>query len=350
MNAGQGIETVAATILKQRDAKKDYIADTRALAMSERGSLIFKVGSEEKEFAPTENCYRQIGDRVGIPAKYFERMRASAPGLLANNVNHWFQTDSEKRMLRTFQNGSNVARAFLSDRYRPLDNIDIAAHVLPRIEAAGCEIKSTAITDNRLYVQAIIPRLEKKLAKVGDLVQSGVVISNSEIGCGSLWIEHMVYTLRCTNGMIGENVVKRNHVGRSKAGDMDDQDAREYFTDETRKADDRAFWLKVQDMVKFALSAEMFERACARLEKAATVEIENPSEVIEVIGERMAWQENESAAILKHFIKGGSTTQYGLLNAVTRAAEDCESYDRAVELERQGGEILLLKPSDFSAN
>jgi hypothetical protein len=36
--------------------------------------------------------------------------------------------------------------------------------------------------------------------------------------------------------------------------------------------------------------------------------------------------------VLKHLILGGSLTTWGLANAVTRAAQDAESYDRATEL------------------
>jgi hypothetical protein len=39
-----------------------------------------------------------------------------------------------------------------------------------------------------------------------------------------------------------------------------------------------------------------------------------------------------------------------VVNAVTQIAEDVGSYDRAVELERIGGEILGLKASAFSKN
>ena len=350
MHQGQGIESVIQTVLIQTQNKRDYLADTKALSMDERGSLRFSVGGMEKEFTTTDICRRQIGERVGVPAKYFERMRSEAPGLLAQNVNHWFKAQPEKRMLRTWQYGENVARAFLSDRYRPLDNLDISSQILPRLQDAGCEIKSAAVTNSRLYIQAIIPRMEKKLAKVGDIVQSGIVISNSEVGLGSLWMEHMIYTLRCTNGMIGQNVVKQNHVGRSSKGGIDYEQAREYFSDETRKQDDRAFWLKVQDLMRFALSKEMFESACGRLEGAAAVEIDQPSEVIEVMAERLDWQDGEAKAVLNNFIKGGSMTQYGLLNAVTRTAQDMESYDRAIEFERQGGDILLMKPSEFQVN
>ena len=38
------------------------------------------------------------------------------------------------------------------------------------------------------------------------------------------------------------------------------EDAREYFRDETRRADDRAFFLKVQDAVGAMFNAERFNK------------------------------------------------------------------------------------------
>ena len=40
-------------------------------------------------------------------------------------------------------------------------------------------------------------------------------------------------------------------------------------------------------------------------------------------------------------------SQYGLINAVTRTAEDAKSYDRATELEMAGAAVLDLKPTEW---
>jgi pyrroloquinoline quinone (PQQ) biosynthesis protein C len=352
MIAGTEINTLVKNILNEKASKRDYIAETSTLKLTDGGRLVVPLRGRTMELETTDLCLRQIGDRVGIPSKYVERMRVAAPELLARNVNHWFAAQPEKRMVRALTTSltEGKARAFLSERFRPLDNVDIAAHVLPRLSDAQCEVKSAQVTDTRLYIQAVLPKMQATIAKVGDVVQSGVVISNSEVGCGSLWIEHMVYTLRCTNGMIASNVVKRAHVGGKRGGDIDSDEAREYFSDATRQADDRAFWLKVQDLTRHALSQDMFDSVVANLNKTAAVEIAHPTEALEIVAEQFSLRDSESEAILKHYVSGGMNTQYGLLNAVTRTAEDLTNYDRAIELERIGGEIMVMKPSEFSRN
>lgn len=359
MIKGMELSEVAKQILSDRDHKKDYLADTRHLRVGttltgdKKPIIQFRVEGKPVEFSPTRMCMEQIGDRTGIPRKYFDRMAEESPELLAQNVNHWFSAKPERRMLRTLQNGTMAARAFLSDRYRPLDNADIAEKILPRLSDMGLEIKSAAVTEKRLYIQAVSPRMTADVPKVGDQVQAGLIISNSEVGAGSLNMRHLVYTLRCTNGLVAENIVKQNHVGRKGAGgfeDFEEEEAQEMFSDETRRLADAAFWAKVQDLMKHTLSKEKFDAIVSRLGKTAEAELDKPMESVEVLETRFGWTEPEKDSVLNHLIKGGDLTQYGLLNAVTRTAQDLGSYDRAVEFEKMGGEIMLLKPSDLALN
>ncbi|MDQ6772201.1 MAG: hypothetical protein M3024_04315 [Candidatus Dormibacteraeota bacterium] len=44
---------------------------------------------------------------------------------------------------------------------------------------------------------------------------------------------------------------------------------------------------------------------------------------------------------------GGDLARYGALNAVTRAAQDAEDYDRATELEALGGVVLAMDHADW---
>lgn len=371
MIKGMELSEVAKQIMTDRDHKRDYLADTRNIRVGTRTIslenpldpnhkrrvvpvLRFKLEGKDVEFDPTRNCLQQIGGRVQIPSKYADRMMDSAPELFATNVNHWFNSVPERRMLRTLQNGDNIARAFLSDRYRPLDNADIAEKILPRLESMGLQVKSAAVTEQRLYIQAVSETQEFKIPKVGDVVCSGLVVSNSEVGAGSLNVRHLIYTRRCTNGLIAESIVKQNHIGRKGTGGFGDlfdgEEAQEMFSDETRKADDKAFWLKVQDLMKAMFTKEKFDAIVKGLNRTTEVDLDKPLETVELLNTRFGWSETEKDSVLNHLIKGGDMTQYGMLNAVTRTAQDLSSYDRAVEFEKQGGEIMLLSPRDLQLN
>lgn len=357
MKKGMALPELAAQIKRERAEKRDFIAHTNRLQMREDGAIHLEVSGNAYDAVPTQHCLRQIGARVGIPSKYLERLSDGHKELLAQNVNHWFQQQPEKRMLRTLMNGQHIARAFLSDRYRPLDNHDLAEAVLPKLAKAGCEVLSSQITETRLYIQAATPRLQLDLAKFKregrklsevDPVQAGAVISNSEVGCGAIQIEPMLWKLGCFNGMILPMAMRRHHVGRSIFAEL--EEASEFFSDSTRQLDDRAFWAKVIDVVDATFDKDGFETLVKKFGEAQNVRIDNTVDAIEEITDRFQLKEDESKSVLNHLIEGGDTSLFGLINAVTRTSTDVESYDRAVELERVGGDILELPQTLWSKN
>lgn len=372
MKTGRSLQDISAQILADNQAKRDFVADTSALNMAvvtaEEGkqdvAIQFTVKDQQRTYKPTTLCLDQIAGRVGIPSKYADRMRNEAPELLCRNVNHWFKANPEKRMLRTLNHDKNVARAFLSERYRPLDNFDLFAAVLPKLQAAGCEIRSVEITEKRFYIQASTPRITSVIqqnvklgthTQINRTVEAGVIIGNSEVGCGSIFVDPIMYDLVCTNGLILQRTLKRHHVGRRNEGEVfGDENTSELFTDETRKLDDQAFWAKVSDVVNASLDAVKFNASIDRLRQLNKVELASNAtdvpKVIEAVATRFSLVEQEKANLLLHFAQGGDFSAYGLINAVTRTAEDAPSYDRAVELERMGGQIIELNPSDLSLN
>jgi hypothetical protein len=293
----------------------------------------------EFEAAPTRHCLRQICARAGIPAQYADRMIGENAPLLAENINWWWKRTPEKRMLRTLLNGSHVARAFLSERYRPLENCDLAAAILPKLEALNCEVLSCEITETRFYIQAATPKVEAKL--VGDRVRAGIVISNSEVGAGSLALEPLLYYLRCLNGMVMPVAMRRYHIGRRNDPLFELEAAAEYYSDATREMDDRAFWMKVQDVADGVFDKDRFNALVDKFEGATEQKIK-PVEAVEEITERFKFNDTEKDAVLNHLIESGQPNLFGLINAVTRTATDVESYDRSIELQRVGGEILEL--------
>ena len=102
--------------------------------------------------------------------------------------------------------------------------------------------------------QVVNPRLEAEVTP-GDIVQAGVIISNSEVGLGSVSIQPLVYRLVCKNGMVVNDAqTRRNHVGRVN----NTEENILLYSDETLAADDRAFVMKIQDTVRAAVEEARF--------------------------------------------------------------------------------------------
>lgn len=349
MKTGKTLTELAVELERQQETKRDFIADTRQLEIQqpvleeENNGTATPKGwrlrvNGQGFFDMTNNTHRQIAQRVGIPQKYYDRMVNEAPGLLEDNVQHWFENKPERRLVRTLDGN---ARAFLSDRYRTLDNFDLAEAVLPVLqEADGIQIISTEITESRMYIKALFPKLEMEVKK-GDPVQPGIVITNSEVGLGALKVEPLVYRLVCLNGMIAaDHKMSKYHVGRiADGGDA----VAELYRDETLKADDRAFWMKVQDVVRGSLDKVMFEEIVRRMAATTEQSIEgNPVSAVEVVAKKYGLTDGEQSGILRHLIEGADLSQFGVVNAVTRYSQDVVDYDRATDFERLGGTILEL--------
>jgi hypothetical protein len=164
-------------------------------------------------YGVTPLARRQLADKLKIPYAYFERMREEQPVLLDRNVNTWLQSEDDRRMLRTLD---GQVRAVLSDRYRRLDNFDLAESVLPILQQLPeVRFESVELTETRMYLKCITSRLTYEMAP-GDVVQAGVVISNSEVGHGTLSVQPLLYRLVCRNGLIAaDRSLRKTHVGRS---------------------------------------------------------------------------------------------------------------------------------------
>jgi len=338
----QGFKTIQELYQKleeQRENRKDMIADTRSLIINSVdgiSSLSVSTGDDVISYVVSDVAHRQIADRLGIPFKYYDRMRLDYPALLDQNINGWLMKNPEKRMLRTMD---GRLRAFLSDRYRRLDNLELVDHVLPVIaQMKGCSIESCDITETHLYMK-IINRTMKAELTPGDVVQAGFVISNSEIGLGALKVEPLVYRLVCRNGMISKDLAhKKYHAGRQVE---DTDNAYELYSDETLAADDKAYFLKVQDIVSAAVDETRFNLTVDKMRASMNVPTgDNPVKTVEVLGDKYILNKTERATILRHFIMSNDYTAFGLVNAVTRSSQDISDYNRATELERLGGTIL----------
>ncbi len=339
------MQELAAELERQQTAKRDFVVNTGALSLDAQGggiALNVTNGSMIDQYAVNEIAHRQIGQHLKIPAAYYDRMRTEYPELLALNANGWFsKMPDTKRMLRTMD-GS--ARALLSDRYRRIDNFEVASAVLPiirRMDGAGVE--SCELTDSRMYLKVVDPRVTAEIKK-GDIVQAGVLVSNSEVGMGSVTVRPLIYRLVCSNGMIAEDgKLRKYHVGRAN-------ESREDFSiyrDETLEADDRAFLMKLEDSVKAAVDQARFAALVDKMREATEAEIkpQQVQQVVELTAKEYRFTEAEGQGILGHLAAGGDLSLYGLANAVTRQAQDVESYDRSTELEAIGYRIITMAPS-----
>jgi hypothetical protein len=110
---------------RQKKNRLDLIVESSTLkAIPDEENGIRLALPEYGEFPLTEWAHGQLADKLGIPRRYYERMRDSGKlELLAENVNAWLG-ERERRLIRILD---GRIRAILSDRYRVMDNYDLSS-------------------------------------------------------------------------------------------------------------------------------------------------------------------------------------------------------------------------------
>jgi len=342
------INDLMTEVVRQHERKHDVLADTRSMSVG--GDLLDTLTIDAdhgiESFTLTDYALGQMSTDLGIPKRYFDRMRTDAPGLFQTNVHHWFANEPNRRMVRGLKDESPAetmtGRAWLSDRYRRLDNIEIARKLLPEFENLGTpvEFHNAAITDTKFYLRAVFPRIQGEV-KVGDVVQWGCQIRNSEVGAGTFAIENFLLRLVCTNGMVVTKVTSSRHVGR-RIEDLG------VLSDEALRADDKAFWLAARDLLRASLSETAFESVIASLKETTEgAEITRPLAATERLAKTLELTEAEREDVLARLTLGGDMSRWGALNAVTAAAKHTETFDRQVEMEEMGWSLASMSEREW---
>lgn len=362
MKAGLTLPEIAMTLTDLRARVRDFRVPQNALLMNPETLRLQndpRLVRTEVEIAPTPLMHEQIAERLGIPFRYYSRMQTETPDLLAANVNRWLGSSADKRFLRTYaeqdSGGSRLTgRAFLGSTYRPLDNYDLIAAVSGPMIEAGVEVESAQVTERRLYVQAVARHIKSRVVvpgahdRIDDILNIGVVVSNSEVGAGSLSVRALVYRQVCTNGLVVSEDLpgfKQVHIGGAGEGSGE-----EYLSTATRQLRDAAIWARTRDVIRAAISQATLDKVTAKINEAAGVKLANPEGAVDLVVERYDLTNDERAGVMRNLIEGADVSKWGLVNAVTALANTAENYDRAVELETVGGKILALGAETFGRN
>lgn len=354
MKTGKSLTELAQTLEDIRANGKDYLVPAAKLMMDDESNLVFTNGSLQR-LQPTDHAHGQVASYSGVPKLYYDRLKAEKPELLALNVNHGIakaagelnRGKAETRMVRTW--GGKV-RGFVSSSYRRLDSYDLAQTVLPILADERMEVVSSEITDTRMYLKALTPKMQVEV-RPGDVVQYGLVISNSDVGAGSVRVEPLIYRLVCANGLISNTAVRKSHVGKNLGlGD----EVMEILSDEAVAQTDKAFWLQVRDVVLDSMRPERFDREVNRIREAIGAKITNFDipDVVELsmkaAGVGGEGVKDTIIAYLANGADGAGLTKWGLANGFTYAAhKSVTSYDASIELERAGSKILDLDPRQW---
>ena len=338
MKSQYSLVELAQQLQDNQKNKKDFIADTSKMRIHSNGFVKLYSTELDEAFDINDVCLNQIATKVGLSKKYLDKMRDGHNSLLMDNFNYWFENTPQQQMVRTLD---GTARAFLSDKYKRVDNDEIAQVVLPILIDNGYEVISTAITDSKMYIKARLPKLEREVTE-GDVVQAGVTISNSEVGHGSVNVSPFIYRLICLNGMVvNDSRLNSRHLTSSQAT-IDG--VFEVLSDEAKELDNRALLAKVKDVVLSTSDEVRFNQNVEKMTEATEIKIKKPKKVIEVLENRFDLTKQEGEDILQNLInrddKQPTANVWSVVNSITALGNTIEDYDRGTKMQEIGGRLL----------
>jgi hypothetical protein len=372
-------------LLQEQHARKlDVVAPAAALRSVDgvlriRGSEAILsedgVTTTDGDYVPTAVFDEGLSDKLGVPVAYLKRLREDRPDLYDANVNGWLhgrrpkylQTsagpvlrreeipgDARSFLVRAFKgdDGPGIARAFLSDRYATVDNVDVLMACLDGVRAAGVSaaVKSGDLTDRRMVVRvscpevaAVAPRLLAGYRSpfTGDsgtdnpLVFAGFRLTNSETGGGAFTITPEVTVQVCNNGMtITKDAMRTVHLG----GRLEEGVVR--WAEDTQTKALELVQAKTRDAVAAFLNRDYLEATVARLEERAEEPVGTSEEAVRDLTKPLGYTQAQIAGVLDYFVRGGQFTRGGVVNAITAYSQTLDDGDAAHDLDARATALL----------
>ena len=403
---------LAALLQDHRTRRLDVIAPASAIT-ADGGQLRLDasvqdvaeegVTSASGLYLPTHLADGLIADKLGIDTRYLRKLRTDGRlGLWDANVNGWLHgepADADAalrwlaenpdadpadspvrdipgdgrsfmlRLLKADAEGTGILRAFLSDKYFVIDNLDILISVLAGVRDSEAEAQITGcdLTDSHMYVRVASPTVRalapkmledyrnpwtgqriggghlgsienalaaaKREGKAYDqgaepVVFAGFVISNSELGGGAFSIKPSLTVEICGNRLtVGADAMRVVHLGGKQ-----DEGVIEWSAETNRKALELVA-SKTKDAVRKFLTPEYVAAKVAEIEILAGAPVKDAAKTVHEVVQASVIPADLEASVLDYFIKGGQMTAGGVMQAVTAAAQGIEDADKAAEVE-----------------
>jgi len=274
-----------------------------------------------KQVDVATSAQRLLSNRLRVPYSYLSRCPED---LQAGNLNYWIEQESRTRDTFFCRFNGNTLRAVFTERYQPLDNMQILSQLIEQGFDPNSEVQYSF--DNNMFLLKI-PEYAKAFGVnpgygMLDEIVPGVAFANSEVGLLAFSIEAFFYRLVCLNGLISKTastVSRFKHI--SNKGLVNFSDTLTLVIDES-----------ILNQEQFMLSRNSL--------------IEDPVSSIDSFSKRFGLSQKESEIVKLSFEQEPGNTLFHIINAFTAAAKtDGLSTAEVYKFEKTGGQVLsLVKP------
>jgi hypothetical protein len=257
-------------------------------------------------------AHRHLCGRLNVQESLLNRLPAKLSHDVVNTLIQNNGYDKEL-MIRTVHD--NKVRALMSKSYTPFDDVDLFTALQPYMK--GAMVRFSDNSDIVTHVRVTWPETRSEL-KPGDIVESGIHISNSEVGYRSVVVQAVVVRLICTNGMLSSKVSGGfRHVG-----------------------DPEALKGKVVSTIEEAKYST--ETLTAKFRASLTARVDEPLDVMESFSKDGGLSQDQFKRTLERYAAeseaGGAV--FDMVNAFTREAQEQDTAEERYIMEGVGAKML----------
>ena len=278
----------------------------------------------------TQWSRRQLAGILGIRWDRWFSEDLVVPADRAAEINLRFRRSSDALKIRTRRwttheeaKGDAVLRAFVSPTYAPIDDLQVFEKldsVLGGRMQELCFVRLDVTDESSQYAAVNRQDVDLGITKP-DHHRNGILIANSETGSRSLTLLVWIWRLVCNNGLVApESSVFRMVHRRQKDGVM-----------------------QAKLAIAVRLLPEYWNRTERALRNARQDPVDDPHATLEVMVTAHPQLRPISESVYDAYEQDPEPTRFGLIQAVTRAAQGLRPEDR-LTVEEFAGRIAARAP------
>ena len=329
-----GFDELANRLGHLAERNEDFTVKGRDLTFNPDGTLDVKGGPR---VSWTDWSFSQFCAKLKVPADFLRRSPSGLgpdgsvpPASKKAIIDFWQErVDDNEFFVRTRRSdmrdaetgATGFARGFLTTRYAVFDNLELLRMHGEFIRQHDLKLQVGHVSDKMFHVRMLFPEMVNAgTAEAPDPHQFGTHMRNSEVGACNLQEDFLVFRQICTNGMIA--LLNKEHLIDIRHVNIDRHQLR----------------IAVASVADTVL--DNHDEVIGRLQVARDITIANPErELSRFLRSNRATDDFLDMAE-KAFQREPNATRFGLIQAITRAAQALPT-DSRVQMEEAAGRLLL---------